>query len=175
MPKHLKDSFEEGWSIVSYPIESPVCDQVEGYFGLAFENLQNIPEAVTFLKASPVRILMRRQEVYRRVTMVLDLYLKKYRVFGRSNALVTGSPLQGWVVASNPMQSGFMLARRTAVDLNSQDFDRIKRQYSVHPIHEIPHVAEREAWLSEFGSYCNGNAPSNGGRNFLDGVELLLP
>lgn len=175
MQKYLKDSFEEGWRVVSYPIESPVCDQVEGYFGLAFENPQNIPGAVTLLKDRSVRIIMRQKDVYRRINTVLNLYLKKHRTFGRSNALVTGGVLQGWVVASNPMQSGFMLARPTAVHLKSGDLDRIKRQYSLETLYNVPHVPEHEAWITEFGSYCNGNPPSNGGRNFLDGVELLLP
>lgn len=150
----FEEALKEGWRVVTSPVDSPVCQQVEGYFALALENPGQAPGAIRCMEKIPVRILLERENIHQRAQLALDLLLKRHTYFGRSNALVTGSPLQGWVVASNPALSGFLLARPTEVHSESEEFDAIKASKGVDITREVAFIKNRRAWIQEFASYC---------------------
>lgn len=152
----FEETLKEGWRVVTSPIDTPVCQQVEGYFALALENPSQIPDAVRRLEKAPVRILLQRENTYRRAQLALDLILKRHTSFGNSSALVTGSLLQGWVVASTPALAGFLLARPTAVHSDSGEFDAIKASMGVNLTGEVALIENRKVWSQEFGHHCKG-------------------
>lgn len=152
----LEETLKEGWRVVTSPIDTPVCQQVEGYFALALENPSQVPDAIRRMEKTSVRILLQREDIYQRAQLALDLRVKRHPFFGKSNALVTGSLFQGWVVASNPALSSFLLARPTEVHSDSGEFDAIKASMGVDLTCEVAFIKNRKVWSQEFGHHCNG-------------------
>ena len=147
----LKDLLDQGWSIVTYPMQSPVCELSESMFAESIIHKDTLENTITNLNDVPVEVILVRDGIYQKLQIAAAILVKMNKLFGRRNGIITDGQFSGWIVAGNKSSRAFLLARPT--ENHSDEFESIRGHYHFNVDDTIPRIECKADWLLECDRY----------------------